>query len=209
MDRAFLHRITDCYSTIKFQGILPNTGVAQVSTAGHEQFRALKIEDPYVHLDTTTTGRAIVRFSKGTSVASIGSVELKTPVGTINFHVLETPTPFLLCLADMDRLGVYFNKSTNQLVNKITSIDTPVVRKCGYPWFFLSRKEAAGMFLTEVELKRLHRRFGHLATDCLHTLLTRVGHDDVNRSVLNGIEKFCHSCQMNNQSPRRFKFTLC
>ncbi|KAI0994393.1 hypothetical protein K3495_g13789 [Podosphaera aphanis] len=193
---------------MKFQGILPDTGAAQVSTAGHEQFRALKMEDPLVQLDTATAGKAIVRFGKGTSVASIGSLKLKTPIGTITFHVLDTPTPFLLCLADMDRLGVYFDNTTNQLVNKKTKTAIPVVRKWGHPWFFLSRKEAAGMFLTETELRRLHRRFGHPATDRLHTLLTRAGHEDVDNSVLKEIEKFCHSCQMNSQSPRRFKFTL-
>ncbi|KAI1002730.1 hypothetical protein K3495_g5472 [Podosphaera aphanis] len=227
MDQAFLYRITgeDIYNTapdtsadqftltgryskMKFQGILPDTGAAQVSTAGHEQFRALKIEDPLVQLDNAAAGKAIVRFGKGTSVASIGSLMLKTPIGTINFHVLDTPTPFLLCLADMDRLGVYFDNTTNQLVNRKTKTAIPVVRKWGHPWFFLSRKEAAGMFLTETELRRLHCRFGHPATDRLHTLLMRAGHEDVDSSVLKGIEKFCHSCQMNSQSPRRFKFTL-
>lgn len=95
---------------------------------------------------------------------------------TINFHVLETLTPFLLCLADMDRLGVYFDNITNQLVNRYTCIATPVVLKWGHPWTFLSRKEAAGIFLTEVKLRRLHCRFGHPVIDRRHTFLKRAGH---------------------------------
>ena len=64
------------------------------------------------------------------------------------------------------------------------------------------------IFLTETELRRLHRRFGHPTTDRLHSLLIKAGHKDVSKSFLKEIEKFCHNCQMNHQSPRRFKFTL-
>lgn len=227
MDQSFLHRVTgedvynasstsstedftftDRYSRWKFQGILPDTGAAQVSTAGYEQFHALKLENSTVQLDTSTAGEAIVRFGKGTSVASIGSVKLKTPIGAIRFHVLKTPTPFLLCLADMDRLGVYFDNTTDRLVNGETKVTVPIVRKWGHPWFFLNRNEAASVFLTEIELRRLHRRFGHPATNRLYTLLTKAGYEDVDHSILKEIEKFCHSCQLNSQSPRRFKFTL-
>lgn len=65
MNQAFLYRITgddifnatpttsaeqfsfpDRFSNFKFQGILPETGAAQVSTAGHDQVCTLKQEDP-------------------------------------------------------------------------------------------------------------------------------------------------------------------
>lgn len=169
---------------------------------------ALKLENHSVQLDTSTAGEVIVRFGKGNSVASIGSVKIKTSIGIIIFHVLEIPTPFLLCLADMGRLGVYYDNITNRMVNKTTQISVPVIRKWGHPWFFLNRNETASIFLTKMDLRHLHRRFGHPATDRLHTLLIKSGHEDVERSILEEIEKFCHSCQMNRQSPRRFKFTL-
>ena len=41
--------------------------------------------------------------------------------------MLETSTPFLLYLADIDRLGVFFNNTTNTLTGPKANI--PVVRK--------------------------------------------------------------------------------
>ncbi|KAM4065230.1 Dimer-Tnp-hAT domain containing protein [Hirsutella rhossiliensis] len=112
-----------------------------------------------------------------------------TPLAQITFHILQTPTPFLLCLADMDRLGIYFNNITdtincsNHCTNRPTSI--PVIRKWGHPWFFLTKDEESISFLTETEIRTLHRRFGHPAVPRLHHLLKQAGH-----------------------TPRRFKFTL-
>ena len=36
----------------------------------------------------------------------------------MDFHVIKLDTPFLMSLKDMDRLGVYLNNTTNQLVGK-------------------------------------------------------------------------------------------
>ncbi|KAM4058827.1 DUF1421 multi-domain protein [Hirsutella rhossiliensis] len=89
----------------------------------------------------------------------------------------------------MDRLGIYFNNITdtincsNHCTNRPTSI--PVIRKWGHPWFFLTKDEESISFLTETEIRTLHRRFGHPAVPRLHHLLKQAGH-----------------------TPRRFKFTL-
>ncbi|KAM4067163.1 hypothetical protein HRG_001158 [Hirsutella rhossiliensis] len=56
---------------------------------------------------------------------------------SIDFQVLNAPTPFLLCLADMDRLHVYFNNTTDELIQGETRI--PIIRKWGHPWFHLNR----------------------------------------------------------------------
>jgi hypothetical protein len=64
------------------------------------------------------------------------------------------------------------------------------------------------MFLTETELRRLHRRFGHLAVMRLGKLLKNAGHNDFEERTLEEITKFCHHCQLNSSAPRRFKFTL-
>jgi hypothetical protein len=95
--------------------------------------------------------------------------------------VLDTSTPFLLCLADADRLGVYFNNVLNVIVRK-DGITVPVVRKWGHPFFNVSTNEAT-LFFTEVELRRLHRRFGHPRTDRLHTMLKAAGYE-IDASVL-------------------------
>jgi hypothetical protein len=99
-----------------YQGILPDTGAANVSTVSKEQYLALTREDPTVTMDTSTAGKASIKFSKGKATASIGTAQVSTNIGTINFEVLEAPTLFLLCLADMDRLKVYFNNTTDKLV---------------------------------------------------------------------------------------------
>ncbi len=122
---------------MRFQGILPNTGAARVSTAGKDQYLALQREDPSVRIDTPAAGQALIKFGQGPDTASIGTVRVQTPIGAIAFHVIEAATPFLLCLADMDRLGVYFNNTTDELVKRDGYTTIPVVRKWGHPWFFL------------------------------------------------------------------------
>jgi hypothetical protein len=51
-------------------------------------------------------GTVIVQFGIG-ATTSTGSVEVVTPIGVVEFHIVETNTPFLLCLHDMDRLTSY------------------------------------------------------------------------------------------------------
>ena len=49
-------------------------------------------------------------------LSSIDTVQVFIPVGTANFHVIDTLTPFFLCLKDMDILEIYLNNITNQLI---------------------------------------------------------------------------------------------
>jgi hypothetical protein len=97
--------------------------------------------------------------------------------------------------------------TSDQLVSRSRG-NIPVIRKWGHPWFFLAKEEAAISFLTETELRRLYRRFGHPAAGTLHRLLTRSGHDEVEFQALEAIERFCHHCQMNAKAPTRFRFTI-
>lgn len=230
MDTAFLHAISGGdeavdddnapvpasqftldgrYSKLRFQGIIPDTGAAEFSTAGHDQYLALHREDPSVEMDTSRAGEALIRFGKGARSSSLGTVTIDLPIGTVTFHVINAPTPFLLCVQDMDKLGVFFRNTTDELVrvNQGEEIVVPVVRKWGHPWFFLSKSEARSAFFTETELRRLHRRFGHPSVDRLSRLLKNAGHNE-DLSILETITKFCHHCQMNGPAPRRFKFTL-
>jgi len=56
-----------------------------------------------------------VQFGIGTT-SSIGLTIVDTPISQVQFHIVKSDTPFLLSLADMDHLGVYFNNLTNSLV---------------------------------------------------------------------------------------------
>ncbi|KAI1003561.1 hypothetical protein K3495_g4649 [Podosphaera aphanis] len=108
-----------------------------------------------------------------------------TPAGKIKFHIADAHTPFIFCLADMDRLNCYLDNSKNILVKRTIKCikEIPVLRKWGHVWFILRKRENALLFLTETELRRLHRRFGLPAANRLHKL-------------------------PKNAAPRRFKFTL-
>ena len=89
----------------------------------------------------------------------------------------------------MDRLGIYLNNVTNEVVSAVTGDTIPVTRKFGHPWFHVSGTEAQIAYLSEAELRRLHARFGHPSVDRLRKLLTRAGHN-VDYNILEIINKF-------------------
>ena len=47
-------------------------------------------------------------------VLSVATVD--TPLGVIEARVVDIPVPFLVSLADMDRLGAYYNNLTNFVI---------------------------------------------------------------------------------------------
>jgi hypothetical protein len=80
-DAAFLHHVTgedvyhrvpqvpssmflieDRYTRQLYQGILPDSGAANMSTVGKEQFLALQSKDPTVIMDQSTAGNAQIKF---------------------------------------------------------------------------------------------------------------------------------------------------
>jgi hypothetical protein len=99
-----------------YQGILLDTGAANVSIVSKEQYLTLTQEDPIVKIDTSIVGKASIKFGKDSTTNSISTAQVFTDIGKINFKVLDAPTLFLLCLADIDRLKVYFNNTTDKLV---------------------------------------------------------------------------------------------
>ncbi|XDG08264.1 hypothetical protein ABKA04_007879 [Annulohypoxylon sp. FPYF3050] len=199
LDDRYLH---------EFQGIMPDTGASGISTGGEPQMRALQRTHPHITMDTTTAGRCTVRFGDNELVRSVGTTHIHTPFGTIAFQIMPTNTPFLLCLKDMDKLGVYLNNLRNVLTHG--KKDYPVVRKFGHTFFLLDSKEVTMAYchLTEKELRQIHRRFGHPAADRLYQVLDRAGYNDLDRSTIEKIGKYCHQCQLHGSAPGRFKFTI-
>ena len=96
-----------------FQGIIPDTGVAKVSIAGKSQFKALQYKMLKIELDTTRANEATICFRSRLPLSLIDTVQVLIPVSTTNFYIVDIPTPFLLCLKDMDILGIYLNNITN------------------------------------------------------------------------------------------------
>jgi hypothetical protein len=137
-----------------------------------------------------------------------------TPIGLVEFHVVPADTPFLLSLADLDRLETYYNNVTDTLISPSKAVR--VVRRFGHPFLlwdtalqmFLSQSfDLNPCYLTDSELRRLHRRFGHPSVKRLKRLLERAGHNDSTKT-LKYITKYCSHCQKHSKSPGRFKFTL-
>ena len=205
---------TSRYGSQRFYGIVIDTGASKYSTAGLDQFQALQRTDNSVALDESTKGQVTVHFGMGSST-SIGSAVVETPIGQVQFHIMLSKTPFLLSLDDMDKLRVYFNNLTNCIVTS-TGRHVPVVRRFGHS-FLLWNDALQSLisesftcnpcFLTETELRRLHRRFGHPSVGKLRNLLERAGHE-VDTEALEYLTKYCEQCQKNGKSPGRFKFNL-
>src|SRR5450432_3776685 len=154
-----------------------------------------------------------VQFGIG-NTTSIGSIDLHTLIGIVQFYVMEADIPFLLCLADMDTLQVYYNNLRNVIVTKTK--DVPVVRRFRHPWLlwdtslqtYLTESFNSNLcFLTNVELRRLHRRFGHPSIERLQKLLERSGHE-IDKLAIERLTKFCYYCQLHRKSLGRFRFTL-
>ncbi|POS81768.1 hypothetical protein EPUL_006472, partial [Erysiphe pulchra] len=172
--------IEDRYSNHNFQGIMIDTGAARWSTAGEAQVQALKAQRTGIQIDRSTAGQVKVQFGIGVTT-SIGSITLPTVIGNILFQVLPSDTPFLLSIKDMDSLGVKFDNLRNVLVHGKNEI--PVIRKFGHPFLLLEDITASSFgfndcYLTETELRRLHRRLGHPSTARFVRVLKRSGHND-------------------------------
>ncbi len=88
----------------------------------------------------------------------------------IEFHVIKVDTLFLLSLADMNRLKVYFNNVENLLINTIKILS--IIRRFDHDFllwknshslhsYIIQSFNSNFCYLTVVELRQLHRRFEH------------------------------------------------
>jgi len=100
----FAYITTEHYTPREFYGVIINTSASKKSTAGYRQYLAYKTTiNDNTDIDITQTGAVNIQFGIGLTVL-IRLVAVKTLIGLVNFHIVKTDTPFLLCLADMDRL---------------------------------------------------------------------------------------------------------
>ena len=209
----FTYITSERYNSDEFYGIMIDTGASKRSTAGYGQYLAYKKHVTPIQVNKTKAGAINVQFGIG-STSSIGSLLLDTPIGIIEFHVVEADTPFLLCLEDMDKLNVYFNNLENVVITSTKSV--PMVRRFGHPFLLWDKSLQSFIansfnnnpcFLTDTELRQLHRRFGHPSAEKLHKVLERSGHE-TDKKIIDNLTKYCTHCQKHGKLPSRFKFTL-
>ena len=158
-----------------------DTGASNKSTVGYGQYQAYNAIET-LPVDLSSKGEVKIKFGIG-STSSIGSIHVNSPIGTVEFHVVYADTPFLLSLADMDRLRVKFDNLTNTLITPYKTV--AVIRQFGHPFmlwhsttaFIQDSLQTQNCYLTESELRRLYRRFGHPSVYRLQRVLERSGHD--------------------------------
>jgi hypothetical protein len=133
-----------------------------------------------------------VKFGNNSESIFLGTVAVETSFRTIRFAVMPINTPFLLCLADMNRCGVYFNNINNTLVHN--GKKHSIVRKWEHSWFLLDNAETTAVHchFTETELRQLHRRFGYSAAERFCRVLARAKYENVNKFVIAKIGKYCN-----------------
>ena len=128
---------------------------------------------------------------------------------TTKFHIVNADVPFLLCLDDMNHMGIILDNVDNKVIHKASGESMPIDIQNGHP--FLLWNPFLHCFFTRAELQRLHRRFGHPHADKLYNLLRRARPDEVDhdtRKTLEAIVRHCQACQLYAQKPHRFKFSL-
>ena len=135
----FAYITTECYTPKEFYGVIIDTGAFKKSTAGYRQYLTYKATtNNNTDINTTQTRAVNVQFSISLT-ALIGLIAVKTLIGLVDFHIVKADTPFLFCLADMDRLQVYYNNITDTLIGPATTlggkyITLPITRRFGHPF---------------------------------------------------------------------------
>jgi hypothetical protein len=114
--------IFDRYISEKFYEMMIDSSASTKSIAEYDQYLAFKNHkiDSFIDLDHIKTETVNVQFDIG-SARSIGSLIIDISFEIMKFHVIKTNTSFLLSLADMNRLKVYFNNVTNSLIQMINT----------------------------------------------------------------------------------------
>ncbi len=107
---------TSRYDDREFKSILIDHDAADYSFEDIEQFTTLqRISKTLMILNK----KRIISFRFDIDeIAFIDTVDLKTSVDVITFHIVFVHISFLLCLADMNRLRLYFNNLINMLIEE-------------------------------------------------------------------------------------------
>ncbi len=107
----------DRYISEKFYEIMIDSNASTKSTAEYDQYLAFKKNkiESSVDLDFSRAETVNVQFEIELA-SSIKSLTIDTSFEVVKFHVIKTDTSFLLSLADMNRLKVYFNNVINSLI---------------------------------------------------------------------------------------------
>src|ERR1700733_9331384 len=100
----FIYITIEHYTPKEFYSVIINIGTSKKSTVGYRQYLIYKATtNNNMDINTTQTRAANVQFGISLT-ALIRLVIVKTLISLVNFYIVKADTPFLLCLADLDRL---------------------------------------------------------------------------------------------------------
>jgi hypothetical protein len=100
-----------------------NLDVSRFSTIDDDQYLAYIKNNKDEKMNTIKTETIHMQFEID-FIFSVESLNIDTSIETVKFHIVKTDTSFLLSLADINRLKVYFNNIENVLMKKIIKIET-------------------------------------------------------------------------------------
>jgi hypothetical protein len=212
----FTYIIIDCYTSDTFYEIMIDSSVFRRFTVDYEQFLVYQKNNKNDLINVIKAETINVQFEIE-STLSLKSITIDIPIELMKFHVIKTNTSFLLSLADMNRLKVYFNNVENILFMITKNRSLSIIRRFDHD--FLLWKNSYSLhsyiaqsfkfnfcYLIDVELRQLHRRFDHSFITKWHDLLKRSNHD-VKKSIIEKLTRFCIFCQKYAKCSERFKFT--
>ncbi len=113
-----------------FYDIMIDSDVSTRSIAEYDQYLTFKESniDSSINLNSIKTDAVNVQFEIE-STLSVESFIIDISFELMKFHVIKTDTSFLLSLADMNRLKVYFNNVENILFMIIKNRDLSIIRR--------------------------------------------------------------------------------
>jgi hypothetical protein len=112
----------------EFKSLLIDSDAARKSIEEMRQFKTLQRISDDVKLNKSD--RLFFKFEIE-DTKSIDSIKLEISLRMIIFHIIETNISFLLFLVDLNRLDVYFNNLTNELVQDRFSSITTIIPQIG------------------------------------------------------------------------------
>jgi hypothetical protein len=113
---SFTYMIIDRYTSEVFYDIMIDSEISTRSTTEYDQYLAVKKNstDSSADLNSVRADAVNVQFEIE-SILSLRSMIIDISIELMKIHVIKTDTSFLLSLADMNRLKVYFNNIENIL----------------------------------------------------------------------------------------------
>src|ERR1700734_3773728 len=99
----FVYITIERYTPKEFYGVIINIGAFKKFTIGYRQYLVYKATiDNNIDINITQTGAINIQFSISSTIL-IRLVTVKTLTGLVDFYIVKLDTPFLLCLADINR----------------------------------------------------------------------------------------------------------